>query len=199
MLIALLVFVLTASVLGGRYALAVRRINALASDVGGRRLLGRGNLAIETDDCVIELRDHIGWRVEVPRVRLGRRLTMSLVTGLQRGIATGYAEVDGNFRLTADDADLAATVCSDPRVREGLLRVLATIAVQRVDLIVGEVLVVSGRLRRRVDERAAVSAVVEFARALDALHDVKVVVNGGAGLDGGVGGASGAPFAMPLR
>ncbi len=199
LVIALLCFFLVAGLLGARHWLAIHHIKALAANVGGVRMLSRGSHAVETKDCVVELTP-LGWRVEVPRVRLGRRLMLTLSTQISApGLRTGFAEIDAGFRVNADDEDLAVTVCADPRVRETLLLLAACIAIVRIDLIVGEKLIVSGRLRRRVAERAALDAVVAFARAVDDQSDIKATVSAGSRFEGGVGGASGSPFAMQLR
>lgn len=197
-MIALLVFALVFGVLGANWWFRVHQINSLANTVGGRRLLGRGTMSIETDDCVVDVVE-VGWRVEVPRVRLGRRMVLTLDPGISpQGVRTGFVEVDRAYRISSDDADLTATIFADPKVRETLLTLQAAFRLRRVDLLAGEKLVVLGRRRRKVGEKAALDAVVAFARALDDLHDVKATVSAGSDLSGGVGGSSGSPFAMPI-
>lgn len=198
MLTPLLVFAGVFGVLGFNWWYRVHQIKALADKLGGQRLLGRGTLALETSDYVLDIVDS-GWRVEVPRLRLGRRMTFSLDTGLKTsgGHSTGYAEIDKQFRILGDDGDLLATVFGEPQVRHALLRVQQLCRLVRLDVTAGETLVVLFRRRRRVSEREALDSVVGFANALNAVADIKTRASAGALLTGGVGGSSGSPFAMP--
>jgi hypothetical protein len=198
--IGFVVFVVVLVVLGGNAWVRAVEVRRLAERLGARRLLSRSARSLETADYVLDVID-TGWRVEVPRVRLGRRMVLTLQPGLKEtaGMTTGFAEIDRAFRLIGDDPDLTSTVFADHRVREAVLHLRAVCRLRRVDLTAGETLVVLCRRRRKRSEQETVDAIVAVARALNDVADVKPTASSGSSLEGGVGGASGAPFAMPLR
>ncbi len=199
-MIALAVFFAVFAVLGFNWWHGVGKANALAGKLGGQRLLGRGNLAIETADYILDIVT-VGWRVEVPRLLLGRRmiLTLAPVLPMTGTFTTGFSDVDGNFRLAGDDPDLTRAVFADVTVREALRQMRELCRLRRIDITAGEKLVVLFRRRRRVSEREALASIVAFAGALNAVADVRVTARAAQGrlLRGATGGGSGAPVAMP--
>ena len=198
-MIALMVFALVFAVLAANYALRVRAFYRLAANLGAQRLLSRGPRALQTGQYILEVVD-AGWRVEVPRMRLGRRMVLTLNPSRlsPTGMRTGFADVDRAFRVAGDDADLAATIFSDQAVRDTLHHLDQITNLTRIDLTAGETLVVLFRRRRRSTELESVEAVVAFANAHNAVAHVTAQVSAGAPTSGGVGGASGSPFAMPV-
>lgn len=197
-MITILIFFIVFAGLGANWWRRGHQFNVLLDNVGGRRLLSRGPLSLETDACVVDV---VGsrWRVEVLRVTLGRRLVITLDPGLHitSAFKTGFAEIDRNFGIATDDAGLAAAVFGDVAVRDAAMGLRAACRLVRVDLTAGETLVVLLNEPRRRDQKAALDAIVAFANALNAVADVKPQVAPASLLPGGVGGASGSPFALP--
>ncbi|MDP2344749.1 MAG: hypothetical protein Q8O67_27620 [Deltaproteobacteria bacterium] len=197
-MIALLVFAIVFAVMAGNYGYRISHLKRLAETLGGQRLLTRGSRALQTREYILEIVD-AGWRVEVPRMQLGRRMVLTLNPGMSPlGMRTGFADVDRAFRITGDDADLAATIFADQAVRDSLHRLARLTKLARIDLTGQETLVVLFRRRWRVSEVEALDGVVAFANALQAVAHVKAQVSAGTSISGGVGGASGSPFAMPI-
>ncbi len=194
-MIELGVSLLVCVVLSVTYALRLGQLDRLATALGGQRLL-TGGRALQTRDYVLEI-VAAGWRVAVPGCLLGGRMGLTIQPGLSPlGVRTGFGDVDHSFRITSDDEALAATIMSDPVVRKTLHRLDQLTNLKSINVTSTQALVVLFRRRRRVDEVETLEAVVAFARALNGVATVRAQLTAG-GPTGGIGGASGSPFAMP--
>lgn len=198
MLTFVFVFVVVAAVLGLNHIVRLGSFKQLTDEVSGRRLLGRGRFAFETDTFVVEV---VGgrWRVEVPHQLLGKEMVLTLTPAITTigGLRTGFHEIDNHFAVSSDDEARAAAVLGEPDVRAAIAQMRQRCRrIVRLDITAAETLVVLLDAQRG-GRREALESIAAVAAAFNAALHVRPQVSAGTTSGGSVGAGSGSPFALP--